>query len=132
LHFTYIFSACLQTVAPTHTAPRPGGSCAPPKKTKPTRKPSPAGFFRWSGRLDSNQRPLPPQGSALTKLRHAPTTDRRHYSTTCRRGNQSPVCPPSSPVTPPDGLLAHGAPSSCFDAPSRSGRFVPATPMMIN
>ena len=26
----------------------------------------------WSGRLDSNQRPLDPQSSALTKLRHAP------------------------------------------------------------
>lgn len=28
--------------------------------------------FRLSERLDSNQRPLPPQGSALTKLSYAP------------------------------------------------------------
>lgn len=28
---------------------------------------------RWSGRQDSNLRPLPPQGSALARLRHAPT-----------------------------------------------------------
>src|SRR5438445_9649890 len=27
----------------------------------------------WSGRLDSNQRPLDPQSSALTRLRYAPT-----------------------------------------------------------
>ncbi len=27
----------------------------------------------WSGRPDSNRGPLPPHGSALTILRHAPT-----------------------------------------------------------
>src|SRR5690606_6027184 len=44
-----------------------------PRHTKrPTGNLVPMGLFAWSGRLDSNQRPLPPQGSALTKLRHAP------------------------------------------------------------
>lgn len=31
-------------------------------------------IFNWSERLDLNQRPLPPQGSALAKLSYAPTT----------------------------------------------------------
>jgi hypothetical protein len=34
----------------------------------------------WSGRLDSNQRPLDPQSSALTRLRYAPN----HPSRVCR------------------------------------------------
>src|SRR5690606_32128559 len=44
-----------------------------PKKQE---SPSQSGLrraFAWSGRRDLNPRPLPPQGSALTKLRHAPT-----------------------------------------------------------
>ena len=35
-------------------------------------------FFSWSGRRDSNPRPLAPHASALARLRHAP--NRRNLS----------------------------------------------------
>ena len=57
---------------------------------------APAGRTR-SGREDSNLRPLDPQSSALTKLRHGPGLERRTYQTS--------VCPdsaePDHPAWPP-------------------------------
>src|SRR5690606_28865624 len=58
---------------PQRSAQRRRIKSVPKTKTKTPWKGSSRGSLYWSGRLDSNQRPLPPQGSALTKLRHAPT-----------------------------------------------------------
>src|SRR5450432_1144966 len=41
----------------------------------------PSSCYRWSGRVDSNHRPLDPQSSALTRLRYAPNRHPR----LCRR-----------------------------------------------
>ncbi len=59
----------------------------------------------WSGRPDSNRGPLPPHGSALTILRHAPTADIIPYmSGECKMhhewGSMSP-----SPVKEKGGQL---------------------------
>lgn len=46
------------------------------KRKRPLPKKGPwifPGCFRWSGREDLNLRPLAPQASALTRLRHVPT-----------------------------------------------------------
>src|SRR5262249_62165332 len=54
------------------------GSNAPKFLTRNSHKPLfLAGFFGWSGRRDLNPRPLVPQTSALTGLRHAPTETAR-------------------------------------------------------
>ena len=50
--------------------------------------------FSRSGREDSNLRPLDPQSSALTKLRHGPGLERRTYQTPPGRPSQ-PELPPS-------------------------------------
>src|SRR3989442_794633 len=34
------------------------------------------GFLQWSARMDSNHRPLPCQGSALSRLSYGPTCER--------------------------------------------------------
>ena len=48
-------------------------SCAPGSPT--------SSLTKWSGRQDSNLRPLDPQSSALTRLRYAPATSRRPEGT---------------------------------------------------
>src|SRR5204862_3773744 len=91
----------------TSSSPPPSGNSVPESSVR-------SGEIQplWSGRADLNRRPLDPQSSALTKLRHGPML-RSILPARTSRGLSSPPSPPS----PRSEDQSHGSAAEAESAP---------------